>query len=148
MASSPSVRYFNSAKTLADQSLCSLGTPLLDVTLTGAKDKNLADDHFQLVHTVTYRGLVSSKDPDTEPGPATHHITFDALYLMIPLEGAFKSRESGNWKYCPDRSVGCAMTDLIYDTDMAVNIEKVRRWISLAPGESWSQELEINERLP
>jgi hypothetical protein len=40
------------------------------------------------------------------------------------------------------------MTDLIYDTEMAVNVGKDRRWIGLAPGESWSQELEINERLP
>lgn len=29
-----------------------------------------------------------------------------------------------------------------------MNVGKDRRWISLASGESWSQELEINERLP
>jgi hypothetical protein len=75
-------------------------------------------------------------------------ITFDALNLIIPLEWAFQSRENGEWQYCPDQSIGCAMTDLIYDTEMAVNVGKDRRWIGLAPGESWSQELEINERLP
>jgi hypothetical protein len=130
------------------RSFFSLGTPLLDVTLTGAKRKEPADDHFELVQTVTYRGLVFSNDPDTEPEPATQSITFDALNIMIPLEWVFRSQENGEWQYCPDQSVSCAMTDLIYDTEMAVNIGKDRRWISLAPGESWSQELEINERLP
>ncbi|KAJ5160305.1 uncharacterized protein N7482_007309 [Penicillium canariense] len=122
-------------------------TPLFTVVLTGAGSMEMTDVNFQLVQTVTYRGLVS-KDPGADPEPATQLITFDAFNLMIPFEWAFRSRGNSEWEYCQDQSVDCALTDLIYDSETAVNVGKDRRWISLAPGESWSQELEIDERLP
>jgi hypothetical protein len=36
----------------------------------------------------------------------------------------------------------------MYDGETTVNVGKDRRWISLFPGESWIQDLEIDERLP
>ena len=119
---------------------------MLIVTLTGAESKELTDTSFELVQTATYQGLVS-KDPDADPEPATKPIIFDAFSLMIPFEWAFRSRGNSEWEYCQDTRVGCAMTDLMYDGETAVNISKERRWISLAPGESWSQRLEIDDRL-
>lgn len=117
------------------------------MTLAGASSKDLLDTSFQLVQTVTYRGLVS-KDPNGDPEPGTKPITFDAFNLMIPFEWAFRSSENDTWEYCPDQRIGCAMTDLMYDGETTVNVGKDRRWISLFPGESWIQDLEIDERLP
>ncbi|KAJ5833599.1 hypothetical protein N7474_001910 [Penicillium riverlandense] len=121
------------------------GTPMLIVTLTGAESKAMTDERFQLVQTVTYQGLVS-KDPDADSEPATQPIMFDAFQLLIPSERIFRSRGNSEWEYCEDPSVGCAMSDLIYDFEAAVNISEDRRWISLAPGESWSQNLGIDDQ--
>lgn len=121
---------------------------MLIATLTGAESKEMTDENFELVQTATYQSLVS-KDPDADPEPATKPIIFDAFNLMIPFEWAFRSRGNSEWEYCPDTRVGCAMSDLMYDdTETTVNISKHCRWISLAPGESWSQRLEIDDRLP
>ena len=117
------------------------------MTLTGADSKDVLDTSFLLVQRVTYRGLVSN-DPNGDPDPGAKPITFDAFNLMIPFEWAFRSSEKGQWEYCPDRRVGCAMTDLMYDGEVTVTVGKDRRWISLSPGEFWAQDLEIHERLP
>jgi hypothetical protein len=119
---------------------------MLIVTLTGAESKKMTDERFLLVQTVTYQGLVS-KDPEADSEPATQPIIFDAFNLLIPDERAFRSQGNSEWEYWQDPSVGCAMSDLIYDFEAPVNISKDRRWMSLAPGESWSQKLEIDDRL-
>ena len=119
---------------------------MLIVTLTGAERKEVTDEGFLLVQTVTYQGLVS-QDPDADSEPATKPITFDGFSLMIPFEWAFRSRGNSEWEYCQDPRIGCAMSDLMYDEETSVNVSQDPRWISLAPGESWSQELEINDRL-
>ncbi|KAJ5602049.1 hypothetical protein N7510_011583 [Penicillium lagena] len=125
------------------------GTPMLTTSLHGPKQKVWNDEYFELTYTVTYNG-VRPFDSSGDVQLTTRPIIFDAFYLIVPLEWAFRRRGNQGWELCQDPRVGCAMSSLMYDPDgdVSVNISQDARWISLAPGESWSSSLEANERLP
>ncbi|KAJ5766040.1 uncharacterized protein N7511_003656 [Penicillium nucicola] len=115
------------------------GTPKFRVTLSGGNQKKLTEN-FVMQYTITYIGI-TSEDPQGNFEPATRSIVFDADNL-VPSEWAFRRHNDGHWNYCELNGVNCAIAGALWiDYEGPVEIAKSGRFISLAPGESWSDSV-------
>jgi hypothetical protein len=109
------------------------------VTLRGSNQKN-ATENFEMQYTITYIGI-TPEDPEGNFEPATRSIIFDTDHL-VPHEWAFRRHDNSEWQYCELEHINCAMAGAFwFDYKGPVEISKSDRFVSLAPGESWSDEV-------
>lgn len=98
-------------------------------------------------YTITYSGLTSN-DPEGDVDPATKPIIFDADRL-IPHEWAFRRRANSKWEHCELNLLDCCVGGgWWFDYEGRIRIAECDRFVSLAPGESWSHTVNVGQVLP
>lgn len=84
---------------------------------------------------------ITPEDPEGIFEPATSSITFSAD-RPVPYEWAFRRCGNSDWQYCELDHINCAMAGAFwFDYEGSVEIANCNRFVSLAPGESWSDKV-------